>query len=543
MTTKPALRVAVLWLALAPALSRAQPFTPQLVTDPDIGNLLGVQRFGRPLRSDPDQGDGFSYRVFPVAYGPSTPILTNAAPVPLPLAAVPAAAAVLPVPPAPPRAGLLPQPVLVRPLTAAQAAVADVEKRLVVNPPHAPGTPYDSTHGVRNYALPPPMAAAVATLGVRPDPKDQPLDHEPLIQIKVRVVDVERAHELDVASVLDYISRNPATAPPSFITGNNLNGNAQNTTAASRFSIPGVLSVAGTALSTGTQGFVLNLTTEHINYILSALQTQFHGDLITAPEVTTINNQNVEFFSGSKEPFVIGQNVTTGETNNIQQFFYKHIGAYISVTPRLVNWDPAHGHHGEGLPGQPVDPGACDACKRWHANDCTIDLTIVVRISDTGTANVTVNGQANTLNFEDNVRAITNVVQVKSGEGVVMAGLIGEQDQRSESKIPFLGDIPVVGFLFRSKTTARQKTETLIFVEARVLDPDPCLAREQTYEDFLLGQAYVDGPFLANPLEEAMQRTGFGPYLPPLCPAEERYWERFGRKIRTVATKLDDITE
>src|SRR5438105_1120495 len=50
----------------------AQNFTPQLRADPDIGNVLGVQRFGRPLRSDPDQGEGFTYRVFPVGYGPAT---------------------------------------------------------------------------------------------------------------------------------------------------------------------------------------------------------------------------------------------------------------------------------------------------------------------------------------------------------------------------------------------------------------------------------------------------------------------------------------
>jgi hypothetical protein len=195
------------------------------------------------------------------------------------------------------------------------------------------------------------------------------------------------------------------------------------------------------------------------------------------------------------------------------------------------------------VPRDPKDPTACDDCNRWHAHDCTIDLSIVVRIADTGSQTVTTNGALNDLNFENNIRAIANVVQVKSGEGVVMAGLIGEQDQKNVSKIPFLGDIPGIGFLFRSKTTTRQKTETLIFVEAKVLDPDPCLARQQTYEDFLLGQAYVAGQFLENPLEEGMARSGFGSYLPPLCPGEERYWERLGRKVRTVATKFDDITE
>jgi Bacterial type II and III secretion system protein len=124
-----------------------------------------------------------------------------------------------------------------------------------------------------------------------------------------------------------------------------------------------------------------------------------------------------------------------------------------------------------------------------------------------------------------------------------MAGLIGERDEDLESKVPVLGDIPGLGFFFRSKLTDRRKTETLIFVEARVLDSDPCAARQESFHDFLLGQPYVWGELLDNPLEEGLHRVGFGPYLPPLSVHEARYWERLGRKVRKICTKLDDATE
>ena len=44
-----------------------------------------------------------------------------------------------------------------------------------------------------------------------------------------------------------------------------------------------------------------------------------------------------------KVPFALGQNVITGSGQNIQQFFYKHVGTYISVTPHIVNWGSGYG--------------------------------------------------------------------------------------------------------------------------------------------------------------------------------------------------------
>src|SRR5439155_4293509 len=128
--------------------------------------------------------------------------------------------------------------------------------------------------------------------------------------------------------------------------------------------------------------------------------------------------------------------------------------------------------------------------------------------------------------IEANVRAIANIVQVKSGHGVIIGGLIAEHDTKDISKVPVLGDIPGVGALFRSKTTSRQKTEVLVFIEAQVLDSCPPAARAQSAGDFVLGKAYVTGDFLDNPLERGMYRAGFGTYLPPHSQEERIFWER-----------------
>jgi hypothetical protein len=126
---------------------------------------------------------------------------------------------------------------------------------------------------------------------------------------------------------------------------------------------------------------------------------------------------------------------------------------------------------------------------------------------------------------------------------VVMGGVIGEQDVKEFDKVPVLGDIPAIGALFRSTSTNRQKTELLLFIEAKVLPPCPEEARAQSYHDFLLGEGYAAGDFLDNPLEFGMYRAGFGSYLPPHSAQEKIFWERLGRKVRKVVTELDDTLQ
>lgn len=667
---------------------RALPYSAQLATDPAVGNVQGIQRYGRPLMTDPDQGEGFSYHVYPAASGPA---LVGVAPSQGLAAAQGAGAAgggglvtraasttdlgatlrsamagsddvpgiaildaklkVL--------EGMLNQGgdedrleklreemrVAEKELRTAKVEAFDDLRRAEVRPPAAapmamfggagyavpypkpfnwtaglhtspvpaaPGTPFpDVPGGVER-------AAVISRAGTTYETTAQ-IYHQPLIQIKMRVVEVARTDGLSVSSVLEYVNR--ANSVQSLTSGLPLNEEGgqgyENFRELTRFPVEGLIPDA----STGT-GMLLNLTSEHINWVTRFLATEMNGDVITAPEVVTLNGQNVEFVAGEKLPFHLGQNVIQGTNNNIQQVFYKHVGTLVSVTPRIVNW----GLHGEGK-GQAaivandvldwnglirellatkldltaevgeegldnvafrekikpyaeskrpvpftlksqilkalndytkndllllkewanlgvIDAAACQSCRNWRPEDCTIDLAVVVRLSEG--ADVSVDGDGTTLSevsIEEDVRAVANVVQVKSGHGVVMAGLISESEEDVAAKVPVLGDVPIVGFLFRSKATARGKKELLIFIEAQVLDPDPCLARVESAHDFRLGQPYVAGEFLANPLELGMCRVGFGTYLPPHSSGECVFWERFGRKIRKIRTHVDDAAE
>jgi hypothetical protein len=621
----------------------SQPYDATLRTDPAVGNVQGIQRYGRPLKTDPDQGEGYSYHVYPVAQAPQTdPALLLLAMQMANQNRQVAGGATS----ASDREAAKDETLTTRLLEnfVADSLVRTAAYGSPLFGPPLPRTlpPFDATAGLRNYQLPlsapealsNPLAASAVfraqAIGI--DAKEATklieLYHQPLIQIKLRVVEVVRHDDLQVNSVLEYVGR-PGTKP-SYTSGLTANqtGNAgfENQKALSSFSIADLVTAAGA----GT-GALINLTGQQINWALAALATEFDADIVTAPQVVTLNGQNVEFVAGSKLPFQIGQNVIQGTNNNIQQVFFKSVGTYVSVTPKIVNW----GLYGEGegeaaiaaseitdwnglarlllqsqlfvinddlrrnleeydrnqrpIPfevrkemltflnryrrsdllgrivntpeGATVVPGylpgienvislqayeQCQACA-WSPENCTIDMSIVVRISEGGTQDLNVSNGAQsqtiTTNIETNVRAVANVIQVRSGEGFVMAGLIGEREEEAQAKIPVLGDLPYVGVLFRNKETLRRKTELLIFVEATVLDRRPEVARSQSAEDFHLSHDYIDGSVTDTALERGLFQVGIGPYLPPMSRDEEIFWERSFRRLRKIKTHLDDIRE
>ena len=67
-------------------------------------------------------------------------------------------------------------------------------------------------------------------------------------------------------------------------------------------------------------------------------------------------------------------------------------------------------------------------------------------------------------------RSATTQVEVRSGETVMIGGLIRTIDTKIERKVPILGDIPIVQYLFRHKATTKQKVDLMIFITPHLLD-------------------------------------------------------------------------
>jgi Flp pilus assembly secretin CpaC len=645
------------------------PYSAQLSTDPDAGTVQGIQRYGRPMPTDPVQGSGYPVYVFPSVRNTtkSSPFGGN------------------------PTVRLSPNQQFqltqhLKKIQSLNAEVASAQRALDTDKAKANGSEgeeevkqesvkalnatqravaaiagLDSGSPLNVKAV--QMADSYSTLASIPaspvfnpgrgsidDPAKIFIRHQPLVQIKLRVVEVARNNALNAGSTIDYISNLAGYASElgnTNIPGSpNLNNSQQNVTSVTRFPISGLVGAGGknTLSNTSGSGALVNLTSGHINWIASFLAQEIQADVLTAPELVTTNGESVEFVAGTKSPFNLGTVQTNAKPgtdlaagrieNNV---FYKHVGTYVRITPRIVNY----GSYGTGKAEKPIvaeevhnwnlvirflinerlasknseltsrnpvpedskphvwEPFAkegvlvplqvktevldclnrftrsefqnywkqrvhpsntdfdfnaiiaecpTDDC-HWNPEECSIDLEVLARFSnkefapavfdktDQAGTNLTTAATA-----ESGVRGIANIVQVKNGMGVVMAGLLGESDVETVSKIPLLGDLPAVGFLFRSKSVARNKSEIVIFIEANILSQDPTESRAQSSEDLQLGLPYVTGTTLDNSLELGIRRAGIGTYLPAQTHDEQNYWDRNHRRVSKIKTTIHDAS-
>ena len=161
---------------------------------------------------------------------------------------------------------------------------------------------------------------------------------------------------------------------------------------------------------------------------LNALVTDGKAQILARPNVTTIQGQEAVINIGTDVPIS-----TETVANQITRTTYKYrkAGIILRCTPQ-VNEDgeiTAHVHT------EVSTPYYVDTLKAYRFQDRSADTT----------------------------------VRLKDGETMVIGGLIGKEESRQMEKVPFLGDIPILGALFRGISTSKQDTEVTIFLTARVV--------------------------------------------------------------------------
>ncbi|MCU0575307.1 MAG: type IV pilus secretin PilQ [Desulfobacterota bacterium] len=111
--------------------------------------------------------------------------------------------------------------------------------------------------------------------------------------------------------------------------------------------------------------------------------------------------------------------------------------------------------------------------------DIDLVLEVTPRIAFDGSVNMEVNVKRNSLGSITNqlgdpsiaAREAVTEVLVKNGETSVIGGIIEEEDRDNVSKVPWLGDLPVIGYLFKGTTKEKTKKELLIFITPQILEP------------------------------------------------------------------------
>ena len=194
----------------------------------------------------------------------------------------------------------------------------------------------------------------------------------------------------------------------------------------------------------GFGGLVLSAGSESVSVLLRALAANRHIDILSRPQIRTLDNQEAQIQVGQQVPVVDGVNVTTAGAVNpvIRQ---DESGIILTVTPRI------------SPDGQIVMEVVAEKSQFTGAGvpiytDITTGSTIESPIKDITTARTT--------------------VSVRNNQTIVLGGMITKTDDVLERKVPWLGDIPVLGVPFRYDGRSSVRTELLIFLTPRIIESD-----------------------------------------------------------------------
>lgn len=195
----------------------------------------------------------------------------------------------------------------------------------------------------------------------------------------------------------------------------------------------------------GFGGLILQAGSENLNFLLRALASRTRVDILSRPLIRTVNNQVSNIQVGQEIPRVTGftPNAQTGVNSPVVQ--QRQVGIILQVQSRINPED--------GLV-------IMDVSARKDA------------LSPTSFPLVT-NADGTTVNSPifDTTNALTTVA-VRSGQTVVLAGMITKNEQVIERKVPIFGDIPLIGRAFRYDYKQQDRTELLIFLTPRVVRSD-----------------------------------------------------------------------
>jgi len=212
---------------------------------------------------------------------------------------------------------------------------------------------------------------------------------------------------------------------------------------------PGIIEInqgaAGGSINLG-QGLNIGLLTAingvtALTGILRVLQTTAETNVVSTPTLITLDNEEAKIVVGENVPFVTGQFTNTGAggggatVNPFQTIERKDVGITLRIRPQI----------GEG-----------------GAVRMTIfqEQSSVKETTAAGTANA---GPSTTK------RSIENTVVVDDGQILVLGGLIEDRFEITRSKIPLLGDLPLIGALFRSETRSRKRSNLMVFLRPVVV--------------------------------------------------------------------------
>ncbi len=233
----------------------------------------------------------------------------------------------------------------------------------------------------------------------------------------------------------------------------------------------GAVDTAPTGIS--PTGLKYSIVGNNFSAILQALKTDSRFNILSTPRIFTANNRQAQINISQQIPYISNTFINAaGSTSN--SISYLDVGIILDVTPHIT---------GNGLVTIEVSQDAND-----FQGFTSFNAPIVSR------------------------RSTDTTVVAQDGQTIIIGGLIRDSVTKSRNKVPILGDLPILGTLFRSKSHQKQKTELMVFLTphvVRTIDQTSVLTQNQ--QDLLrVAPRFKLG--LPTPLEPA--NTGAGMITP-----------------------------
>ncbi len=193
--------------------------------------------------------------------------------------------------------------------------------------------------------------------------------------------------------------------------------------------------------STGTKATVGSVGQTNYYSLIQALKTVGDTNLLSSPRITALNNQEAKILVGESRPYATNTVVTpgSGPTTTASTLSFLDVGVKLYVTP-TINKD--------GFVTMKIKPEVSAVTSDYEYGTPTTKVPIV-----------------------STTQAETSIT-VKDGSTIIIAGLVKDERSSSQDKVPFAGDLPVIGNMFKKTNNSVKKQELVIFITPHIISGD-----------------------------------------------------------------------
>lgn len=196
----------------------------------------------------------------------------------------------------------------------------------------------------------------------------------------------------------------------------------------------------GTSTDTSFSGLLLGGADDssgtRIGAVIQAVESNTNTNLLSTPSIMTLDNEEAEIIVGENVPFITGSALGSDNSNPYQTIERQDVGLTLRVTPQINDGN-------------------------------VVRLELVQEVSNV--SNEVIPGAAD---ISTQKRSVKSVILANDGEIIVTGGLVRDDVQKVVNKVPLLGDIPLLGVLFRAKSEQLTKRNLLLFLQPTIVRDD-----------------------------------------------------------------------